>query len=177
MPTRLILFSALVTGLLLTGCKVETDLGNQCGMVKRDPTDTDGTDGYRSVPITEGDFPDGEPQGDLISFGALGCEDLVCVQDAAHRKWTGNPSEPLIGYCSRPCVVGSATGCTPQGEISNDTDPDLKMACRSLLLDSATMGRLCQADPDKCAQYFGNTTSPYFCARGEAAAEGDAGTP
>lgn len=177
MPTRLILLSALATCVLLTGCKVDTDLGVECPMVKRDPTDTDGSDGYRNVPITEGDFPDGEPQGDLISFGATKCEDLVCVQDAAHRTWTGDPSTPLTGYCSRPCVVGSATACAPQQELANDSDPDLQMSCRSLLLDPATMGRLCQADPDKCNQYFGNTTSPYFCARGGAATEGDAGTP
>lgn len=177
MLTRPALFSALLaTSLLLGGCKVDTDLGIQCPMVKADPNDTDPSNGISSVAITEGDFPDGEPKGDLISFGAPGCEDLVCVQDLAHRTWTGDPSTPLIGYCSKPCVVGSASSCTPQSDTSNDEDPDLKMSCRSLLLDSATMGRLCQADPQKCAQYFGNTTSPYFCARGEVTST-DAGTP
>lgn len=178
MPTRLILFSALViTGLLLDGCKVSTDLGTPCVMVKRDPTDTNTADGIRSVPITEGDF-DTEPTGDLISFGAVECEDLVCVQDAQHRQWTNNPATALTGYCSRSCVQGSTTGCSPQADTGNDSDPAQKMDCRALLLDSATMGRLCQTDPAKCEQYFGNNTSPYFCARGATpAAPADGGTP
>lgn len=168
MRTRLILISALLaTGVLLEGCKVTTDLGTPCVLVKRDPTDTDASDGIRSVPIVEGDF-DTEPAGDLISFGAVECEDLVCVQDAQLRQtdWKNDPNHALTGYCSTSCVQGSTTGCSPQADATNDTNPDLKMSCRALLLDSATMGRLCQTDPAKCQEYFGNNTSPYFCARG-----------
>lgn len=154
-----------MAGFVLEGCKVSTDLGTTCELVKRDPTDTSTTGAARTVPIVEGDF-DTEPTGDLISFGAVECEDLVCVQDAQHRTWTNNPSTKLFGYCSRSCVTGNADACSPQADGSNDSDPSLMMACRSLLLDSATMGRLCQVDPAKCEQYFGNNTSPYFCARG-----------
>jgi|GEM_PF-270095 len=182
MPTRLILVSTLLaSGLLFSGCKVDTDLGIPCHLVKADPTDPTGKKG---VPITEADFPDGEPQGDLISFGSTDCDNLVCVQDAANRNWTGDPTNVLMGYCSKPCIEGSATTCTPQQDTANDEDPGLKMSCRSLLLDSATMSRLCQTDPEKCAQYFGGTTSPYFCARGDGTGTvptdggtGNAGTP
>jgi hypothetical protein len=169
MPKRLLLLSILIVGgLSFVGCSVSTDLGTPCVLVKADPTDTDASDGIRSVPITQSDF-DTEPTGDLISFGAVECEDLVCVQDAKHRTWaTGDaaPTTALTGYCSRSCVAGSSSACTPQADEANDSNADLKMACRSLLLDEATMGRLCQADPQKCQAYFGNNKSPYFCARG-----------
>ena len=49
-------------------------------------------------------------------------------------------------------------------------NPSQVMACRALVLDDATIAEICK-DPVKCQEYFNNSRSAFFCARG-----GDGGT-
>jgi hypothetical protein len=47
--------------------------------------------------------------------------------------------------------------------VDNGAD---RYACRPLILDEATLAAIRQADPEKYQRYFGDTQSPYFCAKG-----------
>jgi hypothetical protein len=140
---------------LLAACRISTDLGTLCNMVKRNP---DG--GQGSVPIREAELPDGGK--DFVAFGATECEDLVCVRDSNVPK-TGTPGAIATGYCSRACSPGNSC---PAANSADDNNPNRKLTCRPLILDEQTLSTLCSNDPAKCNQYFGGTTSPYFCARG-----------
>ena len=168
MLTRPLTVIALAAGLSILACSASTDLGSPCILVKKNP---DTTSSVQSVPVTPDEITQGK---DFISFGAVECEDLVCVLDGQHTQNAINADGTVSGYCSRSCVPGSSTACTPQADPANDTNPDLAMSCRALFLDPATLGRICQSDPAKCQQYFGSNSSPYFCARGSAT---DGGTP
>ena len=158
MPVRRSLVAMLVLGVpvFLDACRVATDLGLPCQLVKKNP---DG--GTTSVPILESDLPGGNK--DFISFGATECEDLVCVRDANVPK-TGVAGAAATGYCSRACVP-NVSGACPAANKSDDSNPDTRLTCRALLLDEATLGAICTNDPSTC-QKLGDTRSPYFCARG-----------
>jgi hypothetical protein len=158
MPVRrsLVVMLLLAVPVVLDACRVATDLGLSCQLVKKNP---DG--GTNSVPILESDLPGGNK--DFISFGATECEDLVCVRDANVPK-TGVPGAAATGYCSRACVPNASGGC-PAANASDDRNPDRKLTCRALLLDEQTLGAICTNDPATC-QRIGDTRSPYFCARG-----------
>jgi hypothetical protein len=158
MPVRRSLVATLVLlGILVLvgACRVATDLGRTCNLVKKNP---DG--GTGSVPILESDLPGGNK--DFISFGATECEDLVCVRDANVPR-SGVANAPALGYCSRPCVPGVSNGC-PAANSDDDKDPSKKLLCRALLLDELTLAAICTNDPSTC-QRIGDTRSPYFCAR------------
>ena len=153
---RLWLFLSLLAALALpSACRVNTDLGRSCQLVKKNP---DG--GSTSVPIVEADLPSANK--DFISFGATECEELVCVRDAYVAR-TGVATAPATGYCSRACVANSTIAC-PAANAADDTDPARKLSCRALLLDEQTLGAICTNDPGTCQQ-LGDTRSPYFCAR------------
>ena len=153
---RLWLFLSLLAALSLpSACRVNTDLGRSCQLVKKNP---DG--GSTSVPIVEADLPSANK--DFISFGATECEELVCVRDAYVPR-TGVATAPATGYCSRSCVANSTIAC-PAANSADDTDPVRKLTCRALLLDEQTLGAICTNDPGTCQQ-LGDTRSPYFCAR------------
>jgi hypothetical protein len=158
MPVRRSLVATLFLGvpLFFNACRVATDLGLPCQLVKKNP---DG--GTTSVPILESDLPGGNK--DFISFGATECEDLVCVRDANVPR-TGVPGAAAMGYCSRACVP-NVSGACPAANKSDDSNPDKRLTCRALLLDEATLGAICTNDPSTC-QKLGDTRSPYFCARG-----------
>ncbi len=156
MPLRLFVLVSLVLLVFLEGCRVATDLGRECTLVKKNP---DGGSG--SVFILESELPDGGTK-DYISFGATQCEDLVCVRDANVPK-TGAAGALASGYCSRPCVPNASTGC-PAANPDDDRDPNKKLTCRALLLDEQTLADICTNDPGRCQQIAG-TLSPYFCAR------------
>jgi hypothetical protein len=143
------------------GCPPATDLGKECTLVRRNPNDG----GPPSIPITEAEIKGGR---DFISFGSTACEDSVCVRDSSYvRPANIKDTDPALGYCSTSCTAqGSVTGCTPAVE----TD---RLSCRALILDEETLAAICQADPTICKRYFGDTTSPLFCARGGSA---DGGT-
>ena len=141
---------------LFAACKISTDLGTPCFLVKANP---DG--GTTAVRLREGDLPDAGK--DFIAFGATECEDLVCVRDSNYPR-NSDPNANATGYCSRACVPTS--GACPAANSSDDNDPNKKLNCRALLLDDQTIAAICTQDPAKCNQYFGGTRSPYFCARG-----------
>jgi hypothetical protein len=155
--------------LCFAGCKASTDLGKPgCHLLKAGP---DG--GPVNVIVAE--LSAGQ---DFLSFGSVECEDLVCVLDsqsvsALLAQATANPAvlaDPAFGYCSHACAQGSTSGCTPQWEDLQN-DPSLVMACRALVLDNDTIAEICR-DPVKCQEYFNNSRSAYFCARGTGADAG-----
>lgn len=140
------------------GCTPASDIGNPCILVRKDPTDTDPADGTRSIPIKEKEIQAGK---DFVSFGATECEDLVCVRGAATEP-NPNPEADATGVCSKPCLQTSETSCATGNAELDKSSP---FVCRSLLLDETTLAAIKQADPQKYAQYFGDTQSPYFCAK------------
>jgi hypothetical protein len=154
--------------LSMMACKADTDLGKEgCHLLKALP---DG--GATNVIVAE--LSAGK---DFLSFGSVECEDLICVLDQNGvgellAQATANPDvlgDPATGYCSHACAQGSTTGCTPQyQDLQNQ--PGLIMSCRALVLDNDTIAEICK-DPVKCQQYFNNSRSAFFCARG-----GDGGT-
>jgi len=162
MPLRLFVLVSLVLLVFLEGCRVATDLGRECTLVKKNP---DGGPG--SVFILESELPDAGTQSDAgtkdyISFGATQCEDLVCVRNANTPK-TGVAGAVASGYCSRPCVPNASTGC-PAANSDDENDTNNNLTCRALLLDEQTLAEICTNDPGRCQQIAG-TLSPYFCAR------------
>jgi hypothetical protein len=158
----LVVGPALVLSML--ACNSDTDLGKPgCHLLKAGP---DG--GAENVIV--GELSAGK---DFLSFGAVECEDLVCVLDylgvsALLAQATSNPAllaDPATGYCSHPCAQGSSSGCTPQySDLQND--PTKVMSCRALVLDDETIAEICK-DPVKCQEYFNNSRSAFFCARGD----------
>ncbi|MFN0062279.1 MAG: adventurous gliding motility lipoprotein CglC [Myxococcaceae bacterium] len=171
-PGRLAVFVLAV--LPLSGCALVTDLGIYCQLVKRNPADTNPADGIDAIAVTQGELPntgaDPESRTDFVSFGATGCENLVCVRNAEFEESVEDglaigAGQPAFGVCSVACVPGNADSCR-SGDSSVDNDPRKRLTCRALVLDEDTLGRIRQADPERYERYFGNNTSPYFCARG-----------
>ena len=150
----------------LGACQVTTDLGRECLLVKKDPADPSGK---RSIPMKESEI---KPGKDFISFGMVECEDLVCVRDSNQLRPTGaTDTSDAKGYCSRPCLQTSTTGC-PAADPADDKSATRRLSCRPLILDEVTLAGICQVDPTTCKKYFGDTKSPYFCARGSSADAG-----
>ncbi|MHB8872139.1 MAG: adventurous gliding motility lipoprotein CglC [Myxococcaceae bacterium] len=144
----------------LSACPVVTDLGATCRLVKKDPADTTGK---RSMPMVESEI---KPGRDFISFGAVECDDLTCVRDSYYVKDPATKdTDPALGYCSRPCLQTAANACPAQNP-ADDSSALKRLSCRPLILDEATLNFICQTDPTTCRKYFGDTKSPYFCARG-----------
>jgi hypothetical protein len=143
----------------LTGCSTTTPLGDECTMVRRDPADTDTSDGIRSIPLKEREITANK---DFISFGATDCEDLTCVRDASDPKGPVDEAD-AVGFCTRPCLHTNPQSClTGNDKIDKGDNP---FVCRPLLLDEDTLATLRAENPDQYRQYFGDTQSPYFCAR------------
>jgi hypothetical protein len=157
MSSRLTL---LVSALLLCGgCKVTSDIGKPCLLVKR------GANGSDSAPVTQSDLAAGQ---DFISFGALDCEDLVCVKDANMETQVAENGQ-VIGYCSKACVEDtddSALTTDACAVTSEEAQAQVKerMTCRALLLDQQALDTLRANDRATYRAYFGDNTSPYFCA-------------
>jgi hypothetical protein len=161
---RAFLAVAALAALSMMACKADTDLGKPgCHLLKALP------DGGPTNVIV-GELSAGK---DFLSFGSVECEDLICVLDqdavaAVLAQATANPAvlnDPAMGYCSHACAQGNTTGCTPQyQDLQND--PTLIMACRALVLDNDTIAEICK-DPVKCQEYFNNSRSAFFCARGD----------
>ncbi|HEX8824258.1 MAG TPA: adventurous gliding motility lipoprotein CglC [Archangium sp.] len=152
MSSRLALLVS--AALLCGGCKVTSDIGKPCLLVKR------GT-GSNSAPVTEADLRPGQ---DFISFGALDCEDLVCVKDAnMPTQIADNEAKQVIGYCSKACVAETQDTCavTDAEALAEVKD---RIACRPLLLDQQALDALRAADRAAYRATFGDNTSPYFCA-------------
>ena len=130
------------------------DVGTPCTLQKRNP------DGGRPVFMTGSDIT-AEGQ-DIISLGAQGCEDFICVHDLGLPK--PGPTDPLTGYCTHACTGSGTLQC---GGV--DQDPSRPYECRSLLMDEQTLSALCSpqgGNPALCDRYFGVERSSNFCARG-----------
>ena len=127
--------------LAVAGCAPAADVGQPCVLVKANP---DG--GSMGVPIRQSDPEIAySANQDIISFAVTECSTKVCVRDAKFMETGGGDAH---GYCSTAC------GPCPTG-----------MTCRALVLDEATLERLRAADPERYKRTFGETTTPYFCAR------------
>ena len=155
--TRVLLaLSATTLVLGLVGCSVGSGLNKNCNL----PRKVDGG----VVFLTEGEVQEKTGGGkDFIAFGALDCEDLVCVRDSSYAKSDAGAdlSKPALGYCSRPCVENSVC---PSDDSALDNKSDTALKCRPLLLDRDTLAAIA-AIPSIAAQ-IGNVREPFFCARG-----------
>jgi hypothetical protein len=172
-PRLVILLSA---ALLATACTVTTDLGHPCVLRKTQVVKDEGGN-----PVIDPDTgkPKTEvvtilqselfPGQDYIAFGITDCDDLICVRDA-DEPFLEEPADPALprrtalGYCSRACIEGSEASACEVTDPSAAAGLTSRMACRSLLLDTATLERLRAEDPVAYRQTFGETLSPYFCA-------------
>jgi hypothetical protein len=171
MSPRLVLLAA--TALLCIGCKVDSDVGVPCVLVKKGP------DGG-TTPLEERDLRAGQ---DFISFGSVECDRFICVRDRAYAGTApadagtadagtadggtadgGGSTAAVFGYCSRPCVETQPTAC----EVTNPqvTDPTLpgRMGCRPLLLDQEVLDQLKENEPELYERTFGDNASSHFCA-------------
>ncbi|NTX04196.1 adventurous gliding motility lipoprotein CglD [Myxococcus sp. CA051A] len=160
------------TALLLGGCKVSSEIGKPCTLVRKAlPEENSPT---KTMPVLESEVADRQ---DFISFGSVECEDLICVRDqdyprARTEDGAVNPTAPAMGYCSKPCIDGASSDACEVKDTS-DVNPDLpgRMTCRSLLLDEDTLDALRSADEDFYRRTFGENNSPFFCA-GNISAQG-----
>jgi hypothetical protein len=170
MSARLALLvgAALVCG----GCEVSSDIGKPCVLVRKaTKAELDaepGSEPFRF--IMESQLTQGL---DFISFGSVQCEDLVCVRDANYDpKLTDEEKKDLskvaaTGYCSKPCVENSDTALTNNCAVTtSEALPEVKerMACRPMLLDQQALDALRANDRATYRAYFGDNTSPAFCA-------------
>ena len=155
-PRHLIVLHACVAAAASFGaCTASNPIGGECGLVKKSTVD-----GGIAQAILEREIQAGL-QKDFISFGSLDCEDFICTRDPNFAR-NSNPDAPAKGYCTKPCA--NDTGCKT-GDPNIDNVASKKLICRALLLDEATLGAICAANPADCKTYFGGATSPYFCAR------------
>ena len=157
MSARLFIYSGL--GLLvagLAGCPPQTDLNQPCTLVK---SSADGG----AVPLLNNEIPN--THTDFISFGSTDCDNLVCVRDADLPR-DGGPNDIAYGYCSQPCNPNGSSPC-PSYDPNLDLNASTKLNCRPLLLDEQTLAAICNTDAGACQEFFANTNSPYFCARGQ----------
>jgi hypothetical protein len=149
--------SAAALCLVTSACPVIDDLGAPCILVKADPTDTDPSDGTRSINIQESEIS-GYTDTDIISLGATECENLVCVRSANTADPMTPPTADAPGFCSRACAENTADGCLTGDPGVDNNDP---YACRSLALDAETIAIIKETRPDLIPPGF---TSPFFCA-------------
>ncbi len=165
---------AILTVATDLGCARVNDLGIYCILVRRDPADTDPTDGISSVAVTQGELPNvsgsTSSQRDYISFGSTECEDLVCVRDSTFAEaneegLSSGTNFPAYGVCSTACSPSNQETCKA-ADRALDENPATHLSCRRLVLDEETLARIREADPARYEQLFGTNTSPYFCARG-----------
>ena len=154
MSSRLALLVSAV--LLCGGCKVNSDIGKRCLLVKKAPAGSDA----ESAPVLETDLSDGQ---DFISFGSLDCEDLVCVKDADMPLEKADNGQ-VLGYCSKPCVQDELVDPCPVTAPEALASGKDRMSCRALLLDQKALDDLRANDPATYRATFGDNNSPYFCA-------------
>lgn len=153
---------AVALGVIWTAACTQTgDIGRPCLLVKANP------DGGTPVDLLESEI---DVRRDVISFGALECDDFICVR-SRNTPLTGTPQARAQGTCSTDCVPGSATGCAglhPDAPVARG-----RFTCRGLLLDEQSIAAICTASSDLCRRYFGGPDrTPYFCAQGHAGPDG-----
>jgi hypothetical protein len=153
------------TALLLGGCDVSSQIGIECTLVRKATPQEFEQFGSETMPILEREIA---PRQDFISFGAVECEDLICVRDAAfppatNEDGTVNGGAFAKGYCSKECVEGSNACEVKETNGVLEGLPE-RMGCRALLLDQDTLEALRSADEEFYRRTFGENNSPYFCA-------------
>ncbi|MCP3141320.1 adventurous gliding motility lipoprotein CglC [Pyxidicoccus xibeiensis] len=167
--------------LLLGGCEVASEIGKECTLVRKATAEEEVTFGKKFRPILQGEVA---PNQDVISFGSIECEDLVCVRDAdVPFEMMQNPEDPegpqiinrgaeAKGYCSKECVEGS-NACEVKDTSGVLEGLPQRMTCRSLLLDQDTLEALRSSDEAFYRRTFGENNSPFFCAGTPASAQGN----
>lgn len=159
--------------LLLGGCEVSSEIGKECTLVRKATAEESAANGGRKfMPILQKEVARNQ---DVISFGSIECEDLICVRDADFPpKMMDDPSDPggaqiddpeaeAKGYCSKECVEGS-NACEVKDTSGVLEGLPERMSCRSLLLDQATLEALRSANESRYRETFGENNSPFFCA-------------
>lgn len=149
--------AAAALSVAMSAC-VRDDLGAPCVLVRADPTDTDSSDGTRSIPIKESEIQ-GSDSTDIISFGATECENLVCVRPAGTPDTDPGVDNDATGICSRPCAVNEASSCETGNSGIDQTSP---FTCRGLVLDEAALVEIQNRYPDLIPP---NVVSPFYCAK------------
>lgn len=140
--------------LALSACPVRSGLNTPCTLPKK-------VDGGVTVSITEREVQANLTSGsmgtrDFVAFGAVECDDLVCVRDSSFPKGE-NLDAPAFGYCSTPCAQGITC---PSDDPALDKKSDTRMSCRALLLSKEALQALAASGQSLGVQ------EPYFCARG-----------
>lgn len=141
---------------LLPGCPVTGDIGYPCRFVQQ------AADGGM-VPILESQLPAGE---DIIAFGAIECEDFVCVRN----RFAPSTGVEALGTCSARCLPTNPDDCkglSPQANTSQGP-----FTCRALLLDSETLAVLCSDPTSANCQIVGGNLTAYYCAQGATPPDG-----
>ncbi|WP_246357875.1 adventurous gliding motility lipoprotein CglC [Pyxidicoccus fallax] len=158
--------------LFMGGCEVSSEIGKPCTLVRKaTPAEAEANGGIGFVDILQKEIALNQ---DVISFGSIGCEDLICVRDADFpptmvKDANGNDTEeidreaPAQGYCSKECVEGS-TECEVKDTSGVLAGLPERMSCRSLLLDQATLEALRASNETRYRETFGENNSPFFCA-------------
>jgi hypothetical protein len=148
---------ALLVGaaLLCGGCEVTSDTGKPCVLVKK------AASGEGAVPVSPNDIVRGQ---DFISFGAVECEDLVCVRTGGTPiETTGEGSAvQVLGYCSKACNANSTDCASTHPDTTEATRSS--MSCRAILLDQLALTTLKREDPATYESIFGKNESPNYCA-------------
>jgi hypothetical protein len=156
----------------LAGCKVSTQLGESCSLVRKPRPDESDGGTVRFVRVKNRELP--VSNTDYISFGAVECDDLTCVLDADSAR--GLPDEDAQGYCTEACAEGqSACEVTDEGVRRDNPELVARMTCRNLILDEQTLSTLRAEEPELYRRSFGENASSGFCAG--ARVQTDAGTP
>jgi len=146
--------ASFALALMMTGCTASSGLNVPCSLPKK-------IDGGTVVPITEREVQESLNSGsgatrDFVAFGAVDCEDSVCVRDSSFPKGT-KLDDPALGYCSRECAPGITC---PSDDSALDSRGDTRMACRPLLLTREALQAIAASGKTLGVQ------EPYFCARG-----------
>ncbi|MCE9666727.1 adventurous gliding motility lipoprotein CglC [Myxococcus stipitatus] len=161
--------SALIlssTALLVSGCQVSSEIGKPCALVRKATQQELDQGSNKTVEMLEKEVTSKQ---DVVSFGAVHCEDLICIRDAAYPRALGEDGQVdgdavAWGYCSKPCVEGTDSACDVKDTDDVQADLPGRMACRPLLLDQDTLDAIRAADEGFYRRIFGENNSPFFCA-------------
>jgi hypothetical protein len=157
--------------LWLGGCEVSSEIGKECTLVRKATAEEEAANGRKFMPIFQREVALNQ---DVISFGSIECEDLICVRDAdfpptMEKDENGNDTGEIDrdaeakGYCSKECVEGS-NACEVKDTSGVLEGLPERMSCRALLLDQATLEALRAANEAQYRRTFGENNSPFFCA-------------
>jgi hypothetical protein len=160
MSARLALLVA--AALLCGGCEIKSDIGKRCTLVRKATAAEMQAEPERGKtrPILYSELKPGQ---DFISFGAVECEDLICVRDTGYSEPPEDDGRAR-GYCSKACLADPLqNSCVVNAADAEESVKD-RMTCRALLLDQKAMDDMRTNDPVAYRSTFGDNNSPFFCA-------------